>query len=145
MVAWDRVIRREVLRAIHEYDRLGAEQFFSVPGFAPATTYELVWDERRHSPQAILCAAYELATGQQLGSDDFEGGKTGAQRVLGKLGFSSRRSYDQPGLADPEVDEPAAPAGSYAACPSPVNESATDLKQDVARAVAGIQQVAFEG
>ena len=29
MVAWDRVTRRDVLRAIHEYDRLGPEQFFS--------------------------------------------------------------------------------------------------------------------
>jgi len=32
-----------------------------------------------------------LATGQQLGSDDFEGGKTGAVRVLGKLGFSVQK------------------------------------------------------
>jgi hypothetical protein len=45
MVAWDRVTRREVLRAIHEYDRLGPEQFFSEHGFAPTTTYELVWDK----------------------------------------------------------------------------------------------------
>jgi hypothetical protein len=34
MVAWDRVTRRDVLRAIHEYDRLGPEQFFSEHGFA---------------------------------------------------------------------------------------------------------------
>jgi len=47
MVTWDRVTRREVLRAIHEYDRLGPEQFFSEHGFAPTATYELVWDERR--------------------------------------------------------------------------------------------------
>jgi hypothetical protein len=38
MVVWDRVTRRDVLRAIHEYDRLGPEQFFSEHGFAPATT-----------------------------------------------------------------------------------------------------------
>jgi len=44
---WDPVSRTEVLRAIQEYDRLGAEAFFSAHGFAPATTYELVWDERR--------------------------------------------------------------------------------------------------
>jgi hypothetical protein len=30
-----------------EYDRLGPEAFFSARGFAPTTTYELVWDERR--------------------------------------------------------------------------------------------------
>ena len=87
MVAWDRVTRREVLRAIHEYDRLGAEKFFSKHGFAPATTYELVWEQRRYPPKAVLGAAYEFATGKQLGSRDFEGGKTGAVRVLGKMGF----------------------------------------------------------
>jgi hypothetical protein len=66
MVTWDRVTRREVLRAIHEYDRLGPEQFFSEHGFAPTATYELVWDERRYPPKAILGTAYEFATGQRL-------------------------------------------------------------------------------
>jgi hypothetical protein len=88
MVAWDRVTRRDVLRAIREYDRKGPGKFFSEYGFAPATTYELVWDECRYPPKAVLGAAYEFATGQQLSSGDFEGGKTGAVRVLGKLGFS---------------------------------------------------------
>jgi len=88
MVAWDRVTRRDVLRAIHEYDRLGPEQFFSKHGFAPATTYELIWDKRRYPPKAVLGTAYEFATGRQLGSGDFEGGKTGAVKVLGTLGFS---------------------------------------------------------
>jgi predicted deacylase len=37
--------------------------------------------------KAILGTAYEFATGQRLGSSDFEGGKTGAVRVLGHLGF----------------------------------------------------------
>ena len=88
MVAWDHVTRADVVRAIQEYDRLGPEEFFAEHGFAPATTYELVWDERRYPPKAILSTAYEFATGQRLGSGDFEGGKTGAVRVLGKLGFT---------------------------------------------------------
>ena len=87
MVQWDRVTRREVLHAIHEYDRLGAEKFFAKHGFAPTTTYELVEDGRRYPPKAILGAAYEFATGQPLDSGDFEGGKSGAVRVLGDLGF----------------------------------------------------------
>jgi hypothetical protein len=87
MVAWDRVTRDDVLRAIKEYDRLGPERFFAEHGFAPATTYELDWENRRYPPKAILGTAYELATGQQLASGDFEGGKTGAVRVLGRLGF----------------------------------------------------------
>ena len=77
-----------MVRALEEYDRLGADQFFSEHGFAPTTTYELIWEERRYPPKAILGTAYELATGQRLASGDFEGGKTGAVRVLGKLGFT---------------------------------------------------------
>jgi hypothetical protein len=88
MVTWDDVTRTEVLRAIKEYDRLGPEQFFSVHGFAPTTTYELRWEERRYPPKAILGTAYEFATGKRLASGDFEGGKSGAVRVLGKLGFT---------------------------------------------------------
>lgn len=88
MVAWDRVTHRDVVRAIHEYDRVGPEQFFSEYGFAPTTTYELVWDERRYPPKALLGVAYAFATGKHLDSGDFEGGKTGAVRILTKLGFS---------------------------------------------------------
>src|ERR1700678_3420080 len=88
MIAWDRVSEAHVLRAIKEYDRLGPEQFFAKHGFAPATTYELVRDERPYPPKAILGAAYEFATGQRLASGDFEGGKTGAVKVLGQLGFT---------------------------------------------------------
>jgi hypothetical protein len=88
MVAWDNVTRADVLRAIQEYDRLGPEACFSAHGFAPTTTYDLVWDERRYPPKAILGTAYELATGQRLASGDFEGGKSGAVAVLGELGFT---------------------------------------------------------
>ena len=89
-VVWDQVTRADVLRGIKEYDRLGPEGFFSAHGFAPATTYDLVWEERRYPPKAILGTAYELATGQCLGSGDFEGGKAGAVAVLAKLGFDIR-------------------------------------------------------
>jgi hypothetical protein len=87
-VAWEHVTRTEVLRAIEEYDRLGPEAFFSAHGFAPTTTYDLVWDERRYPPKAILGTAYEFAAGQRLASGDFEGGKSGAVKVLGNLGFT---------------------------------------------------------
>jgi hypothetical protein len=87
-VVWDDVTRNHVVRAIQEYDRLGPEAFFAAHGFAPTTTYDLVWDERRYPPKAILGTAYELATGQRLASGDFEGGKSGAVKVLGNLGFT---------------------------------------------------------
>ena len=87
-VAWEHVTDADVVRAIEEYDRLGPEQFFSEHGFAPTTTYDLVWEKRRYPPKAILGTAYELATGERLASADFEGGKSGAVRVLEQLGFT---------------------------------------------------------
>ena len=82
------VTRDDVLRAMKEYDRLGPDRFFSEHGFGRSRSYELVWDERRYPHKAILGTAYEFATGQRLGSGDFEGGKSGAVAVLRKLGFS---------------------------------------------------------
>jgi hypothetical protein len=82
------VTRGDVVRAIQEYDQLGPERFFSEHGFGPSRSYELVWDDRRYPHKAILGTAYELATGQRLGSGDFEGGKSGAVAVLTKLGFT---------------------------------------------------------
>ena len=87
-IAWDKVTHADVVRAIQEYDQLGPERFFSAHGFAPTTTYDLVWDKRRYPPKAILGTAHEFATGQRLASGDFEGGKTGAVKVLEKLGFT---------------------------------------------------------
>jgi hypothetical protein len=87
-IAWDKVTDADVVRAIQEYDRLGPERFLSARGFAPTTTYDLVRGKRRYPPKAILGTAYEFATGQRLASGDFEGGKTGAVKVLGNLGFT---------------------------------------------------------
>jgi hypothetical protein len=88
--AWDKVNHADVVRAIKTYDRLGPEGFFSKHGFAPTTTYDLVWEKHRYPPKAILGTAYEFATGKRLASGDFEGGKTGAVKVLGELGFTVR-------------------------------------------------------
>jgi hypothetical protein len=82
------VTRGDVLKAIREYDRLGPDRFFSKHGFGRSRSYELVWDKHRYPHKAILGTAYELATGQRLGSGDFEGGKSGAVAVLRKLGFT---------------------------------------------------------
>jgi hypothetical protein len=87
MVSWKDVSRDDVVRAIKEYDKLGPEKFFSEHGYGPSRTYELVWDKRHYPHKAILGTAYEFATGQRLASGDFEGGKSGAVSVLGKMGF----------------------------------------------------------
>ena len=88
MVTWDLVARDDVVRALQEYDRLGPESFFAEHGFGYTTTYDLIWDGRRYPPKAILGTAYEFATRHRLHPDDFEGGRSGAVRVLGKLGFT---------------------------------------------------------
>jgi len=90
MVAWDQVSHSDVVRAMKDYDRLGPDAFFSKHGFAPTTTYELVWEKHSYPPKAILGTAYEFATGDRLASGDFEGGKSGAVKVLGTLGFDVR-------------------------------------------------------
>jgi hypothetical protein len=87
-ITWDKVTNADVLRAIGEYDRLGPQQFFAEHGFAPTTTYDLIWEKRAYPPKAILGTAYEFAVGERLASGDFEGGKSGAVKVLGALGFT---------------------------------------------------------
>ena len=87
-VEWDPVTPAHVTRAIEEYDRLGPQEFFAAHGFAPTTTYDLVWEDRQYPPKAILGTAYEFATGRRLASGDFEGGRSGAVKVLEKLGFT---------------------------------------------------------
>jgi hypothetical protein len=88
MVAWNKVSRDDVLHAIQDYDRLGEEQFFEKHGFGQSRSYELVWEKRHYPHKAILGTAYEFATGQRLAASDFEGGKAGAVKVLGELGFT---------------------------------------------------------
>jgi len=47
-VVWDHVTRNDVVSAIQEYNRLGADGFFAEHGFGPSRSYELVWDKRRY-------------------------------------------------------------------------------------------------
>jgi hypothetical protein len=81
------VARDHVLRAIEEYDRLGAAGFFAAHGYGESRSYELVVGRKRYPHKAILGTAYELATGRRLNPGDFEGGKAGAVAVLQNLGF----------------------------------------------------------
>jgi len=89
-IDWNRVTAGHVAQAAQEYDALGADAFFAKRGFAPATTYDLVHGGRTYPPKAILGAAYEIATGTRLTSTDFEGGRSGAVKILTALGFSVR-------------------------------------------------------
>jgi hypothetical protein len=89
-IQWELVSREDVQHAIAEYDNLGATDFFAAHGYAPTTTYQLVEGDRFYPPKAILGTAYEFATGERLAPTDFEGGKSGAVRILSKLGYDVR-------------------------------------------------------
>lgn len=89
-IDWTRVDSDVVHRAIQEYDRLGASDFLHRHGYAPTTTYDLFVGGRTYPPKAILGRAYEIATGDRLAPADFEGGRTGAVKVLSRLGFDVR-------------------------------------------------------
>lgn len=86
-IDWSPVTAHHVELALAEYDRLGAEAFFAQHGYAPTTTYDLITPDGAYPPKAILGTAYEFATGGRLASADFEGGRSGAVRVLTSLGF----------------------------------------------------------
>jgi hypothetical protein len=86
-IDWSPVTASHVKKATQEYDRLGADAFFKQHGYAPTTTYDLITSEGTYPPKAILGTAYELATGRRLASTDFEGGKSGAVKILTALGF----------------------------------------------------------
>ena len=89
-VNWESVTEAHVRRAVEEYDDLGAREFFAAHGFAPTTTYDLAFNGKLYPPKAILGTAYEFATGDRLASSDFEGGRSGAVKVLRNLGFDVR-------------------------------------------------------
>ena len=94
---WDRVGREHVRQAVTEYDRVGPAEFFARHGFAPTTTYTLVVAGRHYPPKAILGVAYDNATGRRLAPGDFEGGRSGAVKVLGALGFAVQQIHRPPG------------------------------------------------
>ncbi|HLX20466.1 MAG TPA: hypothetical protein VKR23_09955 [Gaiellaceae bacterium] len=50
-------------------------------------TRPIAWDTVTHA-HVVLGTAYELANKKRLASTDFEGGKSGAVKVLEKLGFT---------------------------------------------------------
>ncbi|WP_411093674.1 hypothetical protein [Streptomyces sp. 049-1] len=95
MVAWSSVSDDHVVRAVEEYDRLGPEAFFAAHGFGPSRSYELVREGKRYPHKAILGTAYEFAMGARLSPSDFEGGKSGAVRVLEKMGFDVEAKEDR--------------------------------------------------
>ena len=84
---------KHVLLALADLDA-GVEHPFGAP-----TRYELVHEERRYPPKAVIGLAFRHHTGQILPSEDFSGGEGPGQAnyVLRSLGFTvEKKGDDQP-------------------------------------------------
>jgi hypothetical protein len=89
------LIRREhVLKAISEYDDLGAAAFRDTYGLDATHEYAFLHDGRRLDARAMIGVAHYYAAGEILDSDSMADAKEGA-RVLQVLGFD----VEGPGLA----------------------------------------------
>jgi hypothetical protein len=81
------LIRREhVLKAISEYDELGAEDFRDTYGLAATHEYAFHHGDRRLDARAMIGVAHYYATGEILQSDSMADAQEGA-RILQVLGF----------------------------------------------------------
>jgi hypothetical protein len=89
------LIRREhVLKAISEYDELGAAAFRDTYGLAATHEYAFLHAGRRLDARAMVGVAHYYAAGEILDSDSMADAKEGA-RVLQVLGFD----VEGPGLS----------------------------------------------
>jgi hypothetical protein len=113
MPDWNLVSRSHVFAAMKEYDNLGSKEFLRRYGFGRATAYTLWYHGNEYDPHAILGVAYFYATGTAARSDELSGGKDGAAKVLGDLGFDvvvdeEALAPEKPRRAKPAKQKPAA-------------------------------------
>jgi len=85
----DRITRAHLLQALAHIDTHG------VPRGRASRHYELLHDHIRYPPKYAVALAAELATGSQLPSDTFGGGKE-TNDFLRRLGFTIVRKGDSP-------------------------------------------------
>ncbi|TDO30030.1 hypothetical protein EV643_1415 [Kribbella sp. VKM Ac-2527] len=128
MPNFDAVAREHVLRALEEYDELGADEFLTLYGFGKAREYLLWHDGKSYDSKAILGVSYLYAAGTAATSSEFSGGKDGAARILRKLGFSVTF------VDDPELAESPG-SGSWREASDVGSESARSAWAEAARAV----------
>jgi hypothetical protein len=81
--------RREVLKAVAEYDNIGRDAFLRKYGFGKARSYHLVVNGRHYDSKAIVGAAYGYLTRREaLTAADFTGGAASVAHLLNGLGFA---------------------------------------------------------
>ena len=86
MATFSSVTRQHVLRAIAEYDDLGAEGFLALYGFEPSVG-ALIHEDRRYDARAVLAVAHRHATGRLATAEEFHGD-------LQATGLLSRRGFE---------------------------------------------------
>lgn len=79
--------REAVLRAIEEYDRVGAAEFRASYHYGPARDYVLVHEGRRYDSKATAGVAHRYEYGRALAHGEFSGGKAEAVAWLERVGF----------------------------------------------------------
>lgn len=99
MVDFSQVSAHDVHQAVAEYDRIGQDEFLMAHWFGRSRGYELVIDGKAYDSKAILGVAHRHATGALAASTEFSGGKFGAAKVLGEMGFE----VTQPVASSPEM------------------------------------------
>lgn len=86
-MAWtDSITRSDILKAIAEYDRLGADGVATQWGYRAARRYWLVWEQQHYPSKAIV----GIATGVTRWERKLNGGLSSpasAVCVLQRLGF----------------------------------------------------------
>ncbi|MFC9832566.1 HNH endonuclease [Rhodococcus sp. NPDC127530] len=82
------VTRESVLKAMGEYDEIGAEAFLDRHGFAPSRLYRVTHEGREYDSKAIAGVAHGYATGQNLMASEFSGGQQTVVATLEALNFT---------------------------------------------------------
>lgn len=81
--------RKWILRAIHEYERLGRRRFLSMYGYGEARRYFLLHEQRYYDSKAIYGVAFKFdpRVGRPLRASEFSGGEETVAQALRSLGF----------------------------------------------------------
>lgn len=121
-----------MLEALREHDRLGRDAFLHKHGFRPAHSYVLSHEGRDYDSKAIAGVAhgYQFPTQGPLQFKDFNGGKSGAAKLLTRLGFTVTSlpaagvRAESPRIASPPV------VGRAASAPDVVLVGCVKMKLD---------------
>jgi 5-methylcytosine-specific restriction enzyme A len=89
-VALDDVTSDAVAAALHEFDRLGREQFLEASGFGRAKSYFVEQDGKLYDSKAIVGYAHGISGDRAWRANDFSGGEKTAADLLRVLGFTVR-------------------------------------------------------